>query len=363
MATSANPNGQTSVTLSTELVSALTSLNVQASGFGNTRIKNGVARFGITGGSVDLTRTRVEIAHSGGLTLRAGVTEVSLTDFVITNLDNETTLTGLVILNGEVVDRVPLFNLQVGRVGTSAKRGRDNLDIDNVGVTLTEVAANALNQAFGVTAFVAGFNIGAAQVDALFNQADGNISDRRLPVRGFLESDSLFPGAPQDVLPRGRTSVELSDSLINAFGALNVQAAGYSGTRIRNGIADFLITGGATDLDATEVEIIHRGGLTLTAGETEVNLTDFIISNVNQEAVLTGTVIANDELVARIPLFSLQIGGVNVASGDRFDNLELTNVDVSLLGRAAVTLNRAFNVNAFTAGLDIGTAQVDAFIV
>ena len=364
MARSANRNGRTSVRLSNDLVNALNSLDVEASGFGNTRVRNGVARFSITGGAVDLDNTNVEIAHSGGLTFSAGETEVSLTDFVITTLDGTPTLTGLVIVNGEVITRAPLFNLEIGSIGTSRRRGRNNLDIDDVDVTLTDEAADALNQAFDVTAFTSGFTIGSATVDAFFNPSSGNVSDRRLRVRDFLsnDNDSIFPGATQDVLPRGRTSVELSDTLTNALGTLNVEASGFRGTRIRNGVADFLITGGATDLDDTEVEIFHRGGLTFTAGETEVSLTDFVISNVDSRPRLTGAVIANDQLVARIPLFRLGIGGIETNERRRFTNLDLTDVEVTLTGRAARTLNRAFDVDAFAGGLDIGTAQVDAFV-
>lgn len=190
-----SPNGLTSVALSTDLVNALTALGVQASGFGDTRIRKGVARFSITGGAVELDRTRVEILHSGGLTLQAGGTEVNLTDFIISNLNGQTVLTGVLTVNGEVVTRAPLFNLQVGSVGTSKVRGRDNLDLNNVTVTLTDVAAGALNQAFGVTAFTAGFNIGTAQVDAIFNPANGNIRDRQLPIRDFFGNTSLFPEA------------------------------------------------------------------------------------------------------------------------------------------------------------------------
>lgn len=362
MAASTN-NGQTSVSFSAGLVNALSTLNVQVSGFGNTRVRNGAASFAITGGAVDLERTRVEIAHSGGLTLSAGNTEVNLTDFVITNLSGKSVLTGLLTVNGDVVTRAPLFNLRIGRVGTSSRQGRDNLDIDNVDITLTNVAANALNQAFGVNAFAANFNIGSAQVDAFFNPANGNISNRSLPVRDFLGNSSLFPQATQDVVPRSRTTVDLSDSLINAFGSLNVQASGFNGTRIRNGMADFLITGGATDLDTTKVEIFHKGGLTLSAGNTKVRLTDFVISNLDNQAVLTGTVIANGSLQGRIPLFDLQVGGVGTSRQGALTNLDLTNVDVTLSARAARTLNRAFNVNAFTAGFEVGTAQVDAFVI
>ncbi|WNZ24299.1 hypothetical protein HJG54_16500 [Leptolyngbya sp. NK1-12] len=87
MTTSTSRNGLTSVILSTELVNALGTLSVQASGFDKTRIQNGIASFAITGGAVDLDRIKVEIIHSGGLTLRAGNTEVNLTDLVITNLN------------------------------------------------------------------------------------------------------------------------------------------------------------------------------------------------------------------------------------------------------------------------------------
>lgn len=362
LANASSPNGRTSVVLSSELVNALTSLGVQAGGFGDTRIRNGVARFSITGGSIDRANTKVEIIHSGGLTLRAGGREVALTDFVISNLGGQPVLTGLVTVNGDIVTRAPLFNLQIGRASAGTRLGRSPFNANNVRLTLTDVAAGALNQAFGVTAFAGGFNIGTARVNTVFNARTGNVGDRLLPVQDFVgNTPSLFPGATQDVLPRGRTSVDLSDTLVNALGSLNVQASGFGGTRIRDGIADFLITGGAAELAATKVEIFHKGGLTLSNRRTNVNLTDFVISNVNNAAVLTGTVTANGTLVDRIPLFNLQVGGVAATPGS-IQNLDLTNVNVTLSSDAAGALNSAFRVNAFTAGLSVGTAQVDAFV-
>jgi len=43
------------------------------------------------------------------------------------------------------------------------------LRINDVGVTLTSVAADALNGIFGVTAFTPGFNIGTANVKVVFD--------------------------------------------------------------------------------------------------------------------------------------------------------------------------------------------------
>ena len=73
-------------------------------------------------------------------------------------------------------------------------------------------------------------------------------------------------------------SVALSGGLIDALTSLGVHASGFGGTDITDGVADFLITGGAADLTQTEVEIIHSGGLSLQAGDTTVTLSDFIIS-------------------------------------------------------------------------------------
>ena len=370
MTTSANSNGQTSVALSAELVNALNSLNVDASGFGSTEIRDGVISFPITGGavgdSIDFFGNRgigLDIAHAGGLSFRAGDTEVNLTDFVIMNLDDGAVLTGLVTINGDLDARAPLFNLG-GRVGTSEIDGRNNLDIDDINLTLTNDAADTLNQAFGVSAFVGGFNIGTAEVDAFFDPSNGNISDRQLPVIDFADDTLLFPGATQDVFPSGSTSVELSESLVNALEDLDVQATGFGGTDISNGVADFLITGGATDLDSTEVEILHNGGLTFTDGNAEVSLTDFVINTVDSQPVLTGTVIANDILFNSVDLFDLELGDIDTTTTGIFTDLDITDVDVALSGEGAAALNFFLDVDdAFTAGFNIGTAQVDAFVV
>ncbi|NJR65651.1 MAG: hypothetical protein HC772_10520 [Leptolyngbyaceae cyanobacterium CRU_2_3] len=358
----ANQNGQTSVALSQDLVNALGALNVQAQGFGSTKIRNGVANFLVTGGAVDLDTTKVEVLHSGGLTFKSGSTEVSLTDFAITNLGSGTVLTGLVTVNGNLVTRAPLFDLQIGTVGTSRRRGRANLDINNVKVTLTDGAAGVLNQAFGVSAFTPGFNIGTAQVDAFFSRSTGNLSEQRLPVLNAKNNASLFPEATQDVLPQGKTSVDFSDGFVDALGSLKVRASGFGSTKIKNGVADFLITGGATDLDTTKVEILHAGGLTLKAGQTKVNLTDFSISNLGDQTVLTGAVTVNNNLVGRVSLFDLEIGSVATSAARKRTNLDLKDVNVSLTSGAADTLNQVFGVSAFTAGFNIGTAQVDAFV-
>lgn len=175
------------------------------------------------------------------------------------------------------------------------------------------------------------------------------------PGSGIQTRNSTF-----DVTTGGETSVTFSSDLIDALGSLNVNVQGFGGTTIDNGIAEFPITGGAADVDSVKVDIQHNGGLTLSAGSTIVNLTDFEITNLGDSAILTGLVILNGNLITRSPLFDLTVGGVNSSIVDNHPALSLDNVTVSLSSAAATTLNQAFGVDAFTAGFNVGTAEVDA---
>ncbi|NJL80686.1 MAG: hypothetical protein HC907_09320 [Richelia sp. SM1_7_0] len=162
-----SPRGETQVAFSSDLTNALSSLNVEVEGFGSTDIELGVADFRITGGAADIDTGKVDIIHDGGLTLKAGEATVNLTDFIVTNLDNNPVITGAVIVNDDLVTRAPLFDLQIGSLGTSNLAGNPILNIDNIQATLTNDAANLLNQAFGVSAFTQGLDIGTAEVEAL----------------------------------------------------------------------------------------------------------------------------------------------------------------------------------------------------
>ncbi|NJO66529.1 MAG: hypothetical protein HC832_03120 [Leptolyngbyaceae cyanobacterium RM1_405_57] len=340
-----SPVGTTSVTFSTALVDALGALGVQASGFGETGIEDGVATFAITGGAADLNDTQVEIIHTGGLTFSTANTTVNLTDFVISNLGERPNLTGLVTVNGELLARLPLFNLNIGEIGSTSADNLVNLDLQNVQVTLTDTAAGALNQAFTVNAFQPDFAIGTALVDAFINPETGDML-----------------GIPASAPQQGTTSVTLSNDLVNALGSLNVQASGFGGSEIENGTVAFAITGGEADLNDTQIELIHAGGLTLQAGDTTVTLTDFVISNLGDRPALTGLVSVNGDTVTRATLFDLQLNDVAASTSNDLTNLDLGNVGVTLNEGAAAVLNQVFGVTDFAGGLNIGTAQVDAFI-
>ena len=85
---------------------------------------------------------------------------MELLNFIIDTTD--LVLTGQVTVDGDLVARIPLFNLELT---TPPEVKNIKLTIRNVNVTLTAEAADALNAVFAVDA---DFSIGEAWVKALF---------------------------------------------------------------------------------------------------------------------------------------------------------------------------------------------------
>ena len=105
----------------------------------------------------------------------------------------------------------------------------------------------------------------------------------------------------------------------------------------------FRITGGDIDLENAAGEILHSGGLSLSAGETVVELKSFAIDTSAAEPVLTGVAIVNEQLVGRIPLFKLSLPELSLPLqpaqrrffGFSFSRLSIPGVGLSLTGEAA----------------------------
>jgi hypothetical protein len=115
--------------------------------------------FPVTGGTVSLSPLGGKINHAGGilfLNLTNGKTiEVSQFTIDLSHAD----LTGIV--NGNPKARVPLFRLNLSHAKLVV--GKHTVTAKRIGVTLTSVAAKALNAALGTTLFSAGLKLGTAQ--------------------------------------------------------------------------------------------------------------------------------------------------------------------------------------------------------
>lgn len=191
-------------------------------------------------------------------------------------------------------------------------------------------------------------------------------------LAGALAFAPAAMAAPSVQLVSGHTTVALSPDLLNALGSLgvtpeNVLPGGLHPTSNGANIV-FPIPTGELDAEGPKLEILHSGGLTLTAGETRVALTSFIIENIGARGQLrlTGVVKANNTIVGRIPLFSIvltQAPTVQPESGSSAGKLTVRQARLKLTKTAADTLNAAFGLDGvFTSGFPIGTARIVARI-
>ncbi len=159
--------GATVVKLDLGFLDALESLNVELTAERPAWVFGRYGVFRIPAGALDAGTNAGDIFHTGGLGLTAGTTSVTLLNFIIdtTSLVGDAPrpiLTGVVVVNGDTVGRVPLFDLALNQAPRI--KGR-TISISNVDVTLSEEAAGALNAIFGLdNVFTAGLPIGTARV-------------------------------------------------------------------------------------------------------------------------------------------------------------------------------------------------------
>ena len=137
--------GYTQVTVAPDTLAALTSLGVTPGVVEPGRLASAdplSVQFPITGYRL----TNLRITHAGGVTLSAGATTVTLTDF---NID-----LARLRVSGDVAG--------IGRVDLFKIRFSDRFDLGAVKLVLTAEAAGALNQAFGTDALTEDFLFGYA---------------------------------------------------------------------------------------------------------------------------------------------------------------------------------------------------------
>jgi hypothetical protein len=168
--------------------------------------------------------------------------------------------------------------------------------------------------------------------------------------------------APTVRLAGNATAVTFSGAFTGALGALGLDVDPLGNTALGGGRAFFPISSGAIDAANARGEILHLGGLRLEKGPIRVDLSDFVIDTTGTPR-LTGLVVANGDVVGRIPLFDLALPHITLPLtpvNGRF--VRISSVGVTLTADAAAALNQVFGVSAFTAGFDIGTADVRAVI-
>jgi hypothetical protein len=266
--------------------------------------------FPVTGGSLDGARGTIE--HSGGLRFSAGGKSLTARSFTV-KLARRATLTARV---GSA--RVTLLNLDTSR----ARVTRSGLDtrISRVRVALTATAARALNATLGTHLFRAGLELGSVTVQA----------------------------KPESVaLASGTTALTL-----DAGAGAALQSLGITAAPIGSDALAFPITGGRVNASSYAGSIEHSGGIALSRGATRVELTEFTI-DIDDTPELTALVGGQ-----RVPILTVDLSALEASVKGR--KITLAGAALKLTGVAATALNQAFATTAFTEGLLLGTATVQA---
>ncbi len=165
------------------------------------------------------------------------------------------------------------------------------------------------------------------------------------------------------------TQVTLDAGFVEALGTLGLTPGVIGGATLSpEGVLAFPITGGNVDYyDPAEDyrpyvqgQIDHEGsGISLTAGDTVVELTDFVIDPGTSE--LTGTVTVNGEVAGEdVFIFNLDGSTLNPLEMDADGNAVLEGTTVLISEDAAPLLNDTFGTDAVTDELVVGIAKITA---
>src|SRR4051794_40074148 len=178
--------------------------------------------------------------------------------------------------------------------------------------------------------------------------------------------------APQAVatvraVPGGSTAVTLDQGFVSALGQLGLTPGTVGTATLSNGTVSFPITGGTVTLYDKEsgyrpwvqgVLLHQTSGLSLTAGGTTVQLTNFTVDP-GKPARVFGDVSVNGKLAApSAPIFNLDGSTLKPVTMGSDGSAVLAGTRVLLSEEAAGLLNQTFNTSAVQPSLLIGTATI-----
>ena len=197
--------------------------------------------------------------------------------------------------------------------------------------------------------------------------ACGSDDDSTSSSSTSADTANVEPVAQIDELTGVSTTVTFDQGFVDALGQLKLTPGVVGDATFEDGAATFPITGGnVTYYDPAEDvrpyvqgEIDHDGsGLSLTAGKTEVELTDFVIDPGTSE--LFGTVSVNGKVAAEdAKLFDLDGSTLNpLAVDDKNGTAILEGTTVLLSDDAAALLNDTFKTDALAGGFKIGISEI-----
>ena len=176
------------------------------------------------------------------------------------------------------------------------------------------------------------------------------------------------PIASLSAIPAGgSTAVALDTNFVSALGTLGLTPATVGTATLADGSVSFPITGGTvTVFDKSsgyrpyvQGTLLHQNsGLSLTAGGTTVELTNFTVDPGTPARLFGDVAVNGQQAAASAPLFDLDGTTLNPITMDSSGNAVLQGTTVKLSPEAAALLNQTFGTDALAGGLVIGIATI-----
>jgi hypothetical protein len=182
----------------------------------------------------------------------------------------------------------------------------------------------------------------------------------------MLVSANFASAQKTDTVTNGSTNITLASTVVPALTSAGISLGTQSGTSLHSGVIDLSAIGGAVDLDTGNAQVIHNGGINLTAGSNKVILQSLMIDTTNGAAIISGLVSVNGVLLGRMPIFDLSVSSALTFpfTTNNQGRLTVTGIDVTLDSTIAGLLNSTFTSagNPFAGGITIGTAVVQIYL-
>ena len=213
------------------------------------------------------------------------------------------------------------------------------------------VAGIALSAALGLGACSSDDSASAAPASSSSSQAS-----RPEPI-------ASLPAIPAG----GSTAVALDANFVSALGTLGLTPGTIGGATLTDGSISFPITGGTvTVFDKSsgyrpyvQGTLLHQNsGLSLTAGATTVELTNFTVDPGTPARLFGDVAVNGQQAAASAPLFDLDGTTLKPISMDSSGNAVLQGTTVKLSPEAAGLLDKTFGTDALKGGLVIGIATI-----
>jgi hypothetical protein len=176
------------------------------------------------------------------------------------------------------------------------------------------------------------------------------------------------PIASLSAIPAGgSTAVALDTNFVSALGSLGLTPATVGTATLADGSVSFPITGGTVTVfdkksgyrPYVQGTLLHQNsGLSLTAGGTTVELTNFTVDPGTPARLFGDVAVNGQQAAASAPLFDLDGTTLNPITMDSSGNAVLQGTTVKLSPEAAALLNQTFGTDALAGGLVIGIATI-----